>query len=274
MALHGHHAFITGGSRGIGLACARALLEQGANVTIAGRDRAALERAAELLTAQTRSAGSDPQGQTPGYRGAPHVATCVLDVTDEAAVQAAFAAAARDNGPVTILLNNAGQAQPAPFAKTTSELWQRMLDVNLTGAFHCTQAALPQMLDQGWGRIVNIASTAGLKGYKYVSAYVAAKHGLVGLTKALALELATKNITVNAVCPGYTETDIVQDAIANIMHKTGRSEEQARAELAAANPQQKLVQVEEVANAVLWLCQPASAAMTGQSIAVAGGEVM
>ena len=149
-----------------------------------------------------------------------------------------------------------------------------MLDVNLTGAFHCTQAALPQMLEQGWGRIVNIASTAGLKGYQYVSAYVAAKHGLVGLTRALALELATKNITVNAVCPGYTETDIVQDAVANIMQKTGRSEEQARAELAAANPQQRLVQVDEVANAVAWLCQPESSAITGQSIAVAGGEVM
>jgi NAD(P)-dependent dehydrogenase (short-subunit alcohol dehydrogenase family) len=195
-------------------------------------------------------------------------------VTDEAAVHAAIASAAQQLGPITILLNNAGQAQPAPFAKTTSRHWQQMLDVNLTGAFHCTQAVLPQMLEKGWGRIINIASTAGLKGYKYVSAYVAAKHGLVGLTKALALELATKNITVNAVCPGYTETDIVQEAIANIMQKTGRTEEQARAELAAGNPQQKLVQVEEVANAVAWLCQPASGAMTGQSIVVAGGEVM
>jgi len=261
MVLSGHHAFITGGSRGIGLACARTLLAQGANVTIAGRDAAALERAADALRA------GDAQTST-------QVGVCVLDVTDEAAVHAAIAAAARQLGPITILLNNAGQAQPAPFAKTTSRHWQQMLDVNLTGAFHCTQAVLPQMLEKGWGRIINIASTAGLKGYKYVSAYVAAKHGLVGLTKALALELATKNITVNAVCPGYTETDIVHEAIANIMQKTGRTEEQARAELAAGNPQQKLVQVEEVANAVAWLCQPASGAMTGQSIAVAGGEVM
>jgi len=259
MALQGRHAFITGGGRGIGLACARALLAQGASVTIAGRDAATLEQAAAALRANI---------------AASRVGVCVLDVNDEAAVQAAFAAAAQQLGPITILLNNAGQAQPAPFAKTTSRHWQQMLDVNLTGAFHCTQAALQQMLEQGWGRIVNIASTAGLKGYKYVSAYVAAKHGLVGLTKALALELATKNITVNAICPGYTETDIVQDAIANIMQKTGRSEEQARAELAAGNPQQKLVQVEEVANAVAWLCQPESSAMTGQSIAVAGGEVM
>lgn len=264
MMLSGQHAFITGGSRGIGLACARALLAQGASVTIAGRDAVALERAADSL--RTGNARSGTQ--------VPRVDICVLDVTDEAAVHAAIAAAAQQLGPITILLNNAGQAQPAPFAKTTSRHWQQMLDVNLTGAFHCTQAVLPQMLEKGWGRIVNIASTAGLKGYKYVSAYVAAKHGLVGLTKALALELATKNITVNAVCPGYTETDIVQDAIANIMQKTGRSEEQARAELAAGNPQQKLVQVEEVANAVAWLCQPSSSAMTGQSIAVAGGEVM
>ena len=261
MVLSGHHAFITGGSRGIGLACARALLAHGACVTIASRDVAALERAADSLRAGSAETGK-------------RVDICVLDVTDEAAVHAAIAAAAQQLGPVTILLNNAGQAQPAPFAKTTSQHWRQMLDVNLTGAFHCTQAVLPQMLEKGWGRIINIASTAGLKGYKYVSAYVAAKHGLVGLTKALALELATKNITVNAVCPGYTETDIVQDAIANIMQKTGRSEEQARAELAAGNPQQKLVQVEEVASAVAWLCQPSSSAMTGQSIAVAGGEVM
>jgi NAD(P)-dependent dehydrogenase (short-subunit alcohol dehydrogenase family) len=276
VALTGHHAFITGGSRGIGLACARALLAQGASVTIAGRDAAALESAAASLRAGNARTGKplpDPQGQAPAVLR-PRVDVCVLEVTDEAAVHAAIASAAQQLGPITILLNNAGQAQPAPFAKTTSRHWQQMLDVNLTGAFHCTQAVLPQMLEKGWGRIINIASTAGLKGYKYVSAYVAAKHGLVGLTKALALELATKNITVNAVCPGYTETDIVHEAITNIMQKTGRSEEQARAELAAGNPQQKLVQVEEVANAVAWLCQPASGAMTGQSIAVAGGEVM
>jgi NAD(P)-dependent dehydrogenase (short-subunit alcohol dehydrogenase family) len=281
MPLQGRHAFITGGGRGIGLACARALLAQGACVTIAGRDAATLERAAASLRAllaappgPVAGAGFGAASAETGQTVAQRVAVCVLDVTDEAAVHAAFRAAQQQLGPVTILLNNAGQAQPAPFAKTTSQHWQNMLDVNLTGAFHCTQAALSQMLEQGWGRIINIASTAGLKGYKYVSAYVAAKHGLVGLTRALALELATKNITVNAVCPGYTETDIVQDAIANIMQKTGRSEEQARAELAAGNPQQKLVQVEEVANAVAWLCQPASSAMTGQSIAVAGGEVL
>jgi NAD(P)-dependent dehydrogenase (short-subunit alcohol dehydrogenase family) len=149
-----------------------------------------------------------------------------------------------------------------------------MLDVNLSGTFHCTQAALPGMLEAQWGRIVNVASTAGLVGYRYVAAYVAAKHGVVGLTRALALEVATKGVTVNAVCPGYTETEIVREAVANIMAKTGRSEEQARAELAAGNPQKRLVQPEEVADAVAWLCQPNAAAMNGQAIAVAGGEVM
>ena len=262
MELQGQHALVTGGSRGIGAACARALLMQGASVTIAGRDLASLETAADQLR------------QAAGPAAAARIGVCALDVTDEASVGLGFAAAAAALGPVTILVNNAGQAHPAPFSRTTAEHWRRMLDVNLTGAFHCMQAALPQMLQAGHGRIVNVASTAGLKGYKYVSAYVAAKHGLVGLTRALALELATKNITVNAVCPGYTETDIVQDAVANIMQKTGRSEAQARGELAAGNPQQRLVQVEEVANAVVWLCLPASGAMNGQSIAVAGGEVM
>ncbi len=149
-----------------------------------------------------------------------------------------------------------------------------MLDVNLNGTFHCTQAALPGMLDAGWGRIVNVASTAALVGYRYVAAYCAAKHGVLGLTRALALEVATKGVTVNAVCPGYTDTDIVKDAVANIVAKTGRSEEEARRTLAAGNPQQRLIQVEEVANAVLWLCMPQSGAMNGQALAVAGGEVM
>jgi NAD(P)-dependent dehydrogenase (short-subunit alcohol dehydrogenase family) len=254
--LEGKHALVTGGARGIGAACARALLLHGAKVTLAGRDAQALAHAVEEM-----SVLGDVEMQ-------------VLDVSDEASVQAGFAEAARRGGRIDILVNNAGQATPAPFGKTDAALWQRMLAVNLTGTFHCTQAALPGMLDSGWGRVVNVASTAGLVGYRYVSAYVAAKHGVIGLTRALALEVAAKGVTVNAVCPGYTETDIVREAVANIVAKTGRSEDEARAELAAGNPQRRLVQAEEVANAVAWLCQPDSAAMNGQSIAVAGGEVM
>jgi NAD(P)-dependent dehydrogenase (short-subunit alcohol dehydrogenase family) len=248
--LTGKHAVVTGASRGIGLTIARALLAQGARVTLMARDAAALEAAAAGLA-------HDTAWQT-------------VDVTDAASVGAAFAR----TGAVDILVNNAGQAASAPFGRTDAALWQRMLDVNLTGAYHCIQAALPGMLDLGWGRIVNVASTAGLTGYRYVAAYCAAKHGLVGLTRALALEVAAQGITVNAVCPGYTETDIVQDAVANIVRKTGRSEDQARAGLAAANPQGRLVQPDEVAHAVAWLCMPGASAMNGQAVAVAGGEVM
>jgi 3-hydroxybutyrate dehydrogenase len=255
-ALAGKHALVTGGARGIGAACAQALLMRGARVTLAGRDAKALLAAVEAMSSQGK------------------VAMQVLDVTDEESVQAGFAAAVAHFGRVDILINNAGQAAPAPFGKTDAALWRRMLDVNLTGTFHCTQAALPGMLEAKWGRVVNVASTAGLVGYRYVSAYVAAKHGVIGLTRALALEVATKGVTVNAVCPGYTDTDIVREAVANIVAKTGRGEDEAHAELAAANPQKRLVQSEEVANAVAWLCLPDSAAMNGQSIAVAGGEVM
>ena len=247
-ALIGKHALVTGGARGIGAAIARSLVEAGARVTISGRDVPALELAARKLG----------------------VAWVHMDVAQPESVQAAFLTL----GQVDILVNNAGQAGSAPFAKTDAALWQRMLEVNLSGTFHCMQAALPGMLDAGWGRIVNVASTAGLVGYRYVAAYCAAKHGVIGLTRALALEVATKGVTVNAVCPGFTDTDMVGEAVANIMDKTGRSEEQARAELAAANPQKRLVQTEEVANAVLWLCLPQSGAMNGQALAVAGGEVM
>ena len=256
MPLAGRHALVTGGGRGIGAAIAQALLEQGARVTLAGRH-------AEALADTARGLGTPDR-----------VGQAVLDVTDAASVARGFEAAAARFGPIGILVNNAGQAASAPVLRTDAATWQRMLDVNLTGSFHCIQAALPAMLEQGWGRIVNVASTAGLAGYAYVAAYCAAKHGVVGLTRALALELAAKGITVNAVCPGYTETDIVADAVGNIVAKTGRTPEQARAELAARNPQKRLVQPRQVADAVAWLCLPGSDAMNGQSIAVAGGEVM
>jgi NAD(P)-dependent dehydrogenase (short-subunit alcohol dehydrogenase family) len=254
--LYRRHALVTGGARGIGAAIVQALLQQGARVTMLGRDEDALRRTAAAMTAH---------GET-------HHVTA--DVADRDSVARAFETAVAGAGHIDILVNNAGQAASAPFMKTDEAMWRRMLDVNLTGSFHCTQAVLPAMLQAGWGRIVNVASSAGLTGYGYVTAYCAAKHGVIGLTRALALELATKGITVNAVCPGFTETDIVRQAVANIVARTSRSEEQARAELAARNPQQRLVQPEEVAHAVAWLCLPQSGAMTGQAIAVAGGEVM
>ncbi|MCO5097776.1 MAG: SDR family oxidoreductase [Rhodocyclaceae bacterium] len=255
-SLQDKHAVVTGGGRGIGAAIARSLAERGARITLMGRTLPTLEREAAGLRALTEV----------------HCQT--VDIADPAAVDSAFAAAAGAMGPIAILVNNAGQASSAPFARTDLALWQRMLDVNLTGTYLGIRAALPGMLELGWGRIVNIASTASLKGYAFVSAYCAAKHAVLGLTRALALELARKPVTINAVCPGYTETDIVRDTLANIQAKTGRSAAEAEAELVKHNPQGRLVQPLEVANAVLWLCQPGSEAVTGQAISVCGGETM
>jgi NAD(P)-dependent dehydrogenase (short-subunit alcohol dehydrogenase family) len=252
--MNGCHAVITGAARGIGAAIARTLAAEGVRLTLLGRNRAALAQLAESLP------------------GAPGIA--VADVADRTQVLAAFEQARAARGPIGILVNNAGQAASAPFAKTSLELWNRMLAVNLTGTFLCSQAALPDMLAAGRGRIVNIASTAGQRGYAYVSAYVAAKHGVIGLTRSLALEVAKKGITVNAVCPGYTETDILRESIANVVAKTGRSEREARAEFAKTNPQQRIVQPQEVADAVRWLCSDGASAITGQAISVSGGEVM
>jgi NAD(P)-dependent dehydrogenase (short-subunit alcohol dehydrogenase family) len=249
----GMHAVVTGGGRGIGRAIAGRLADLGASLTLLGRDAMRLDESMKSL---------------------PRCDAHVCDVGDAAAVHDAFAAIARAGHRIAILVNNAGIAQSAAFAATDAALWDAMLRVNLTGTFHCTQAALPSLLAAPNGRVVNVASTAGLTGYPYVAAYCAAKHGVVGLTRALALELASTPVTVNAVCPGYTDTDLVGQAVANIVARTGRSEATAREALAARSPRKRLVAPEEVASAVAWLCLPASAAITGQAISVSGGEVM
>lgn len=280
-ALQGRHAVITGGGSGIGAAVARRLLADGARVTLMGRglDRLAAQQAALLETLPPPPPGLAVASlDAHAADAAPRIAIQPCDVGDEASVQAAFSAARQALGPVHILVNNAGQVETAPFAKTPLALWQRLLQVNLTGAFLCSQAALPDLLAQAQagqpGRIINVASTAALKGYAYVAAYCAAKHGVLGLTRALALELARKGITVNAVCPGYTETDIVAQAVQTIVAKTGRTPDAAQAELAASNPQGRLVQPDEVAASVAWLARDESASITGQAIAVCGGEWM
>jgi NAD(P)-dependent dehydrogenase (short-subunit alcohol dehydrogenase family) len=250
--LSGRHAVVTGGGRGIGAAIATALAAAGASLTLMGRTLAPLqEKAAALPAAQA----------------------IACDVTDERAVAAAFAQASEALGPVAILINNAGAAASAPLARTSLALLRQMLDVNLVSTFLCSRAVLPAMLEARFGRIVNVASVAGLKGAPYITAYAAAKHGVVGLTRALAMETVSKGITVNAVCPTYTDTDLVQSAIANIVAKTGRSAAEAEAALVGSNPQGRLIRPDEVAATVLWLCAPGAEAITGQAIAIAGGEV-
>ena len=251
--LSGRHAVITGGGSGIGAAIADRLSALGARLTLMARNE-------ERLRAKAQSLGD--------------AKAIAVDITDDEAVAAAFAEARTAFGPIDILVNNAGVAEGIPFHKLDLATWRKTIDVNLTGTFLCARAVIEEMRARKSGRIVNVASTAGLTGYAYVTAYVAANHGVVGLTRALALELAKTGVTANAVCPGYTETDIVKQAVANIMTKTGRSEAEARAELAVRNPQGRLGEPEEVASVVAWLCLPEQRSMTGQAIAVAGGEVM
>jgi NAD(P)-dependent dehydrogenase (short-subunit alcohol dehydrogenase family) len=254
--LAGRHAVVTGASRGIGAAIAQELVRLGADVSLIARNPSVLAATARALA----------------IAGA-RVQDIAADVTDEANAAKALAEAAANFGAPAILINNAGGAESAPFARTDPALWRRMIELNLTGAYLCTRAAAPAMIAAGWGRIVNVASTAGLKGYPYVSAYVAAKHGLVGLTRALAVEFATTGVTVNAVCPGYTDTPMLDGAIAKIAAKTKRSADDARAELAASNPMGRLIAPEEVAAAVGYLCLPAAGSVTGETLTIDGGEV-
>lgn len=247
------HVLVTGGGTGIGAAIARAAAAQGARLSLLGRSAAPLEELA-------------------GSLGSARAITC--DVTREDSVASAFEQARAAFGPVEILVNNAGAAPTAPFHKLSGEAWRQVMAVNLDGVFNCTRAAIDDMLAAGWGRVINIASTAALRGYAYVSAYSAAKHGVLGLTRALALETASKGITVNAVCPGYTDTDIIRQSVRQIMDKTGRSEDQALATFTAANPQGRLIEPDEVAATALWLCSNAARSITGQAISVSGGEVM
>jgi len=253
MRLQDVHAVITGGGSGIGAAIARALAAEGARLTLIGRRRDALEATAASL---------------------PHAHVAPADVADRAAVEAAFDSARSAHGPISILVNNAGIAPSAPFARVTAEAWRGAMAINLDALFHCCQAALPDLLAAPAGRIVTVASTAGVKGYAYTAPYVASKHGAIGLMRALAIEYAATGLTANAVCPGFTDTDIVGQAVANIRAKTGRSETEALAELTRFNPQRRLIDPVEVAEAVLWLCLPASRSVTGQAVMVAGGEVM
>lgn len=248
---HSLHAVVTGGARGIGREIASRLTQAGHVVTVLGRDRAALDEAVA--------------------KGAARFAA-VADVTDRAAISAAIAQAAAPQ-PIDILVANAGAAESAPFARSDAALFARMMDVNFMGVVHSIQAVLPSMRERPSGRIIAISSTAGLKGYAYVSAYAAAKHAVIGLVRSLALELAATGVTVNAVCPGFTDTDLVAGSVDNIMKKTGRDRAQAVAELTKHNPQGRLVTPSEVADTVLWLCGEGASAITGQAIAVAGGEI-
>ena len=252
------HVLVTGGGKGIGAAISSQFAALGANLSLIGRKRELLEEQAQVLKKEF------------GVQVFCHSA----DVSNHAQVIEAFDAAENQYGKIEYLINNAGQVESAPFSKTTSELWRKMIGVNLDGVFYGTSYVLPKMLEGGFGRIVNIASTAGLTGYRYVSAYCAAKHGVVGFTKALALETAGKGITVNAVCPGYTDTDLVSEAAGVIAGKTQQTVEEIKQGFVKGIPQGRFVRPQEVAAAVSWLCEDSQASITGTTINISGGEIL
>jgi NAD(P)-dependent dehydrogenase (short-subunit alcohol dehydrogenase family) len=255
--LDGRHAVVTGASRGIGAAIASMLASRGASLTMMARSADALDARAEALR---KTHGVSTGG-------------IVCDVGREDSVRDAFDRAVTERGPVHVLVNNAGIAKSKPFLETTREIWDETLAVNLTGIYLCTQQVLPGMLNGKFGRIVNMASTSGLRGYKTMSAYCAAKHGVIGLTRAIALETAAHGVTVNAICPGYVETDIFEQAMQNLMTARGIGRDEARQMLVRPIPTGRFTTVEEVASAIDWLCSPGAANVTGIAVPLTGGEV-
>ncbi len=254
MSLAGHGAVVTGGGRGIGRACALALAQAGVRVCVSARTVEELERVAEEITASGGEAF-----------------THAVDVTDAESV-GTLARAARDHlGAVSILVNNAGTAVSAPIHRITLQDWERIMAVNATGTFLCTKAFLPTMVEGGWGRVINVASVAGLTGAPYIAAYAASKHAVIGFTRAVAAEVALKGVTANAVCPGYVDTEMTRASVDRIVEKTGKSREDALSAILATSPQRRLIAPEEVAHAVLSLCSEEAAGVNGQALVIDGG---
>jgi len=260
------HVIITGAGRGIGAAIADIFVANGYNVTLIGRN-------AVLLQEKANSLGQNTDPLTGKATELGEVALALsCDITKPEEIDSAFKQAVKTFGPVDVLVNNAGAALTAPFIKTKPEQFQAMMNVNFLGACYCIQAVLPNMMERNSGRIINIGSTSSVKGYGYVSAYTASKHAIMGLTRSIAIEISKTDVTINTVCPGFTETDIVSDAIENIIQKTGRSTEQAIAALTKHNPQKRFIQPSEVADQVYYLAAHAPSSITGQAIMVDGGE--